>query len=56
MTKDELIRVAISIAVAMLILPVIFRGGGRVKPWVFPLASAIAVVAAVGGLILFGRD
>jgi len=55
MTKDELIRIAISIGVAMLVLPLVFRGQKR-SPWTFPVASAIAVAIVVGALIFFGRE
>lgn len=55
MTKDELIRIAISLGAALLILPVVFRGQKR-APWAFPVASAVAVAIVVGALIFFGRE
>jgi hypothetical protein len=55
MSKDDLIRIAASLGVAFLVLPLIFRGDKR-RPWAFPVASAVAVAVVVGALILFGRD
>jgi hypothetical protein len=55
MSKDEWIRIAASLGVAFVVLPLLLRGERR-KTWIFPVASAVAVAVVVGALILFGRD
>ncbi|MBM3554100.1 MAG: hypothetical protein FJX47_00925 [Alphaproteobacteria bacterium] len=53
MTKDELIRIAASIGVALIVLPFALRGSRRAT-WLMPISILIAVIAVISSLIFFG--